>query len=187
MKVEGTPSNSIFKLRWAGEASTPSLRGDIAHLGAFKLSQAHLNSFRLIQAHSSSFKFIQTHFSSCITDKNLIQIEPYLEYAYLCRGRKLRLINLKVLLRELGFHPPNSDEAYCCIIAIAKNQDHVSVYICPSLICPHSSKFVYTRLVTRLHSSTFVYDSSTFVYIRLSLVYTRVHSSSDTSVFKIDQ
>ena len=41
MKVEGTPSNSIFKLRWAGvagEASTPSLRGDLAHLGAFKLS-----------------------------------------------------------------------------------------------------------------------------------------------------
>ena len=27
--------------------------------------------------------------------------------------------------------------------------------------------FVYTRLVTRLHSSTFVYDSSTFVYTRL--------------------
>ena len=47
------------------------------------------------------------------------------------------------------------------------------------LIRLHSSTFVYTRLVTRLHLSTFVCDSSAFVY-------TRLHSSSDSSVFRID-
>ena len=51
------------------------------------------------------------------------------------------------------------------------------VYIClPRLVtCLHSSTFVYwlvyTRLVTRLQSST-------FVYIRLWLVYIRLHSST---------
>ena len=39
-----------------------------------------------------------------------------------------------------------------------------------------SSTLLYTHLVTRLHSYTFVCDSSTFVY-------TRLHSSSGSSVF----
>ena len=56
------------------------------------------------------------------------------------------------------------------------------------LIRLHSSTFVYTRLVTRLHlssdSSTLVdirlvtrLHSPTFIYIRLWLVYIRLHSS----------
>ena len=53
--------------------------------------------FQRFLVHSSSFEHIQAHLSSCIAGKNLIQIELHSEDAYLCKERKIRLINLKVL------------------------------------------------------------------------------------------
>ena len=52
-----------------------------------------------------------------------------------------------------------------------------------NLICLHSSTFVHTCLIIRLHSSI---DSSTFVYTRLVTPYTRLHSPTfvcDSSTF----
>ena len=59
----------------------------------------------------------------------------------------------------------HTDVAYWCIIATTTKWDHVSLFL-------ESKK----KFLIRLHSSTFVCDSST-------LVYTRLHLSSDTSVF----
>ena len=64
----------------------------------------------------------------------------------------------------------HTDVAYCCIIATTTKRDHVSLFLVSKknfLIRLHSSTFVYTRLVTRLHLSTFVCDSSTLLYTRL--------------------
>ena len=50
----------ILKLRgWAtGEASTPHLERDLAHLGAFQLILIDLGPLKLFWAHLSSFQFI---------------------------------------------------------------------------------------------------------------------------------
>ena len=76
--------------------------------------------------------------------------------------------------------------AYCCIIAITRKWDHVSLSLESKqnfLIRLHPSGFVYTRLLTHLHSSTFV---KWLVYSRLWLVYIRLHSSTLVCVFRID-
>ena len=76
---------------------------------------------------------------------------------------------------------------YCCIIATATKWEHVSLFLESKksfLIRLDSSIFVYTRLVTRLHSSTRLVTrlhSFNFVYTRLWLVYIRLHSSCDSS------
>ena len=54
-----------------------------------------------------------------------------------------------------------------CIISAIKKWDHLSPFLQSNkniLIRLHSSALVCTRLVTRLHSPTFVCDSSSFVY-----------------------
>ena len=78
----------------------------------------------------------------------------------------------------------HTDVAYRCTIATATKWSHVSLFLESKkkfMIRLHSSTFVYTRLVTRLHSSS---DSSTLVCTRLvtrlrssALSVTRLHSS----------
>ena len=74
-------------------------------------------------------------------------------------------------IKEKVFDLPTP--AYICLHLSSDSSTLVS-------ICLHSSsdlsKLIYTRLMTRLHSSTSVCDSSKFVY-------TRLHSSSKLSVF----
>ena len=94
----------------AGEASIPHLNGYLVYLGAFKHIWTHLDYFRLIKALFSLFRLIWAHLSSCITGKNLVQIEPHSEDAYLYKERELRLINLNVLQggrRRVGLPPPS--------------------------------------------------------------------------------
>ena len=53
----------------------------------------------------------------------------------------------------------HTDLAYCCIIATTRKWDHVSFFVESKkklLIRLLWSTFVNTRVVTRLHSSTFV-------------------------------
>ena len=86
------------------ETSTPRVEGDQAYL----VFWAYLDLFRLIQTLLSSFGFIWAHLSSfelMLHWKNFIYIEPHLEDAYLHEERELRLINLKAIQGELGFHP----------------------------------------------------------------------------------
>ena len=49
---------------------------------------------------------MRAYLSSCITGKSLTQIEPHSEHTYFNEERELRIINLKALREELGFHSP---------------------------------------------------------------------------------
>lgn len=84
------------------------------------LIQAHFISYRLIQAHSRSFELIwliRAHLNSCVVGKNHIYIDRHSEDAYFYAKRNLRLINIKALFGELGFHPPTRGSPFfldCC-------------------------------------------------------------------------